>query len=64
MHIDIRRDDAEMLRDVVRQRIVELDIEINRTDSHAFKHELQLLDRALERIVGDLSAALELPVER
>ena len=59
MHIDLGREDAEMLRDLLRQRIVELDKEINRTDSLAFKHELQQLDRAIERIVGGLSAALE-----
>ena len=59
MHIDLGREDAEMLRDLLRQRIVELDKEINRTDSLAFKHELQQLDRAIERIAGELSAALE-----
>ena len=59
MHIDLGREDAEMLRDLLRQRIVELDKEINRTDSLAFKHELQQLDRAIERILGELSAALE-----
>ena len=59
MHIDLGREDAEMLRDLLRQRIVELDKEINRTDSLAFKHELQQLDRAIERIAGGLSAALE-----
>ena len=59
MHIDLGREDAEMVRDLLRQRIVELDKEIIRTDSLAFKHELQQLDRAIERIVGELSAALE-----
>jgi hypothetical protein len=61
MQIDLRRDDAEMLRDLLRQRIVELDKEINRTDSLNYKHELQQLDRALERVVGELSIALEDP---
>jgi hypothetical protein len=50
-----------MLRDLLRQRIVELDKEINRTDSLNYKHELQQLDRALERVVGELSIALEDP---
>jgi hypothetical protein len=62
MQIDLRREDAEMVRDLLRQRIVELDKEINRTDSLAFKHELQQLDRAMERVVGQLSTALEGPV--
>src|SRR6266516_3376087 len=61
MQIDLRRDDAEMLRDLLRQRIVELDKEINRTDSLAFKQELQQLDRAIERVVGQLSTALQGP---
>ncbi len=59
MQIDIRRDDAEMLRDLLRRRVVELDKEINRTDSRAFKQELRQLDRAMERIAGELSTALE-----
>ena len=59
MQIDLRRDDALILRDVLRARIVELDKEINRTDSLAFKHGLQDVDRAMERVMGALSAALE-----
>jgi len=59
MQIDIRRDDAEMLRDLLRRRVVELDLEISRTDSRAFKQKLQQLDRAVERVVGELTAALE-----
>ncbi len=62
MQIDLRRDDVEMLRDLLRQRVVELDREINRTDSLAFKHKLQQLDRAIERVIGDLTMALERPV--
>ena len=61
MFIDLTHDDAEMLRELLRQRIVELDKEINRTDSLNFKHELQQLDRAMERVVGSLSTALERP---
>lgn len=59
MHIKLRYDDAEALRDLLRQRVVELDKEINRTDSLAFKKELQQLDRRIERVLGRLSAALE-----
>ena len=51
--------DPDHLRDLLRQRIVELDKEINRTDSFEFKHELQQLDRTLERLVGTLTTALE-----
>jgi len=59
MQIEIRRDDAEMLRDLLRRRVVELDIEISRTDSRAFKQKLRQLDHAVERVVGELTAALE-----
>ena len=61
MQIDLRRDDVEMLRDLLRQRVVELDREINRTDSLNYKHDLQQLDRTLERVIGELSTALERP---
>ena len=59
MQIDLRREDAEIVRDLLRRRIVELDEEINRTDAFAFKRELQLIDRAVERVVDVLSTALE-----
>jgi hypothetical protein len=58
MHIELSRDDAETLRDLLRHQIVELDKEINRTDSIAFKEELRQLDRRIERVLGEISAAL------
>jgi len=59
VHIELSRDDAEVLRDLLRQRVVELDKEISRTDSLAFKKELQQLDRTIERLLGEISVALE-----
>jgi hypothetical protein len=59
MQIDLHREDAEMLRELLRERILELDKEINRTDSLAFKDGLRQLDRAMERVLGELSMALE-----
>jgi hypothetical protein len=59
MRIDLSKEDAELLRDLLRERVLELDKEINRTDSRAFKNELRKLDRATERILGTLSAAVE-----
>jgi hypothetical protein len=58
MHIELSRDEAEMLRELLRQRVVELDKEINRTDSIVFKEELRQLDRQMERLLGEVSAAL------
>ena len=58
MQIQLSRHEAEALRDLLRHRIVELDTEINRTDSLTFKHDLRQLDRAIERVLGEVSAAL------
>jgi len=62
MQIELRlsREDAQLLCDLLRQRIREMDIEINRTDSLEFKSDLRRIDRSLERVLGQLSAALEL----
>jgi len=59
MHIELSNDEAEMLRELLQHKIEELDKEINRTDSLAFKHELQRMDRTVERILGELTAALD-----
>jgi hypothetical protein len=58
MQIELSRDDAATLRDLLRDKVVELDKEINRTDSIAFKQELQQLDHAIERVLGEVSTAL------
>jgi hypothetical protein len=59
MQITLSQDDGEVLRDLLRQRVAELDNEINRTDSLAFKSELRQLDRTVVRILGEVSAALQ-----
>ena len=59
MRIDLSRDEAELLRDTLQQHVAELDKEINRTDSLAFKRELQQDDRAMERILGRIVTALD-----
>jgi hypothetical protein len=59
MTIELRREDAEMVRDLIRHKIAELGKEINRTDTRAFKHTLRELDRAFERVLGEFSAVLE-----
>jgi len=58
MNLELTSEEAEALRDLVRQRLIELDREINHTDRREFKHQLQQLDRTLEQILGRLSAAL------
>ena len=59
MHVELNHSEAEALRTLLQQHIVDLDKEINRTDSLRFKHDLQELDRKLERALGKVSAALE-----
>jgi hypothetical protein len=59
MHIDLTRDEAELLRDLLKQKILDMDREINRTDSFDFKKGLQQMDRTFERVLGQVSAALE-----
>jgi hypothetical protein len=59
MNIELTDQDAGILRDLLQQKITELDKEINRTDSLRFKQELHELDRTIERIVGALSVGLD-----
>jgi hypothetical protein len=59
MQIELSHTELETIRDVLRQRVVELDKEINRTDSLEFKRELQELNRTIERALGSVSSVLE-----
>jgi transcription initiation factor IIE alpha subunit len=59
MRIELSRDEAEALRILLQERIVELDKEINRTDAFKYKAWLQKLDRTIERILGELNIALD-----
>jgi hypothetical protein len=58
MQIELNRAEAELLRDTLQHHVQELDREINRTDSLAFKRELQQADRTMERILGRVVTAL------
>ena len=61
MNLQLDENDARMLRDLLRQKVVEMDTEINRTDSLTFKEDLRRLEQGLERIIGALSTALDAP---
>jgi predicted transcriptional regulator len=61
MLVELSREDAEMLRDLLQQRILELDKEINRTDSFSFKEQLRHLDRVMERVLRAISTVLAGP---
>jgi hypothetical protein len=58
MHIELSTYEGETLRDLLQQKLQELDKEINRTDSFEFKEGLRQLDRTLERVLGEVSAVL------
>jgi len=59
MKIELSRDEVEMLRDLLKQQVLELDKEISRTESLDFKRDLQRTDRAMERLLGKIVVALE-----
>jgi len=59
MHIELNRDEAETLRVLLQEKIIELDREINRTDSFAFKEKLRKIDRAIEHVFAEVTHALE-----
>ena len=58
MMLELTVEEAAALRDLLRQRVTELDREINRTDRLEFKRELQELDRMMERILERLSTTI------
>jgi hypothetical protein len=58
MQLQLTDQEAMTLRDVLQQKVTELDTEINRTDSFAFKAELRDMDRTIERVLGRLSEAV------
>ena len=58
MRIELSRDEAEVLRNFLEQKILELDKEINRTDSLRFKEELRQVDRTIGRVLAQLTSAL------
>jgi hypothetical protein len=61
MHIDLNQDDGATLRDILEQRITELDKEINATDSRRYKDALRETGRQLERILGAVTTAMTPP---
>jgi hypothetical protein len=51
MHIDLNPDEISALREVLQEKVTELDREINRADSLRFKEELRRTERTLEGIL-------------
>ena len=59
MEINLNQDEARMLRDVLRERVSQLDWEIAATENPRFRRELRENERALERILGAVTTAVE-----
>jgi len=59
MHIELNRAEAETLHVLLQEKIIELDREINRTDSFAFKEKLRKIDRAIEHVLAEVTHALD-----
>ena len=58
MTIELSRDEVETLRMLLREKGIDLDREINRTDAFAYKARLRKLDRTIERVTEELDLAL------
>jgi hypothetical protein len=58
MQIELSRDEAGTLQEVLQQKVRELDTEINRTDSLRFKEELRQIERNVEHILGSVTKAI------
>jgi hypothetical protein len=58
MQIDLSSDDASALFEILRQRLSELDREIDATDARRFKDALRVDERQLERILEAVKAAI------
>ena len=64
MQIDLSQDEAVALRELLQEKVKELDTEINRSDSLRFKRELREIERKLEHILGSVSSAISQGVPR
>ena len=58
MHIELSQDEAIALRELLQEKVRELDTEINRADSLRFKGELRQIEQKLEHILGSVSTAI------
>ena len=55
MRIDLFEDDVPLIREFVDSRLIDLAKEINRTESSDFRETLRRTERALERLLGQLT---------
>jgi hypothetical protein len=55
MTFELSAEEAVLVREFVEGRLIELRKEINRTENFAFREEVRKVERALERLVGQLT---------
>ena len=58
MHIELNQDEALALRELLQEKVRQLDTEINRADSLRYKGELRQIEHKLEHILGSVSTAI------
>jgi hypothetical protein len=61
MTFELSAEDAALVREFVEGRLVELKKEINRTENSAFREELRKIQRALERLLSQLTQSIPEP---
>jgi hypothetical protein len=54
IELDISKDEAASLREILESTLAELRYEINNTDSYDFKEKLRERQALLERVIGQL----------
>lgn len=59
VHIELSDDEALALREMLQEKVRELDTEINRADSLRFKAELRAIERKLEHVLGSITGAMD-----
>lgn len=57
MHLDLNDDEAMTLRELLQERVTQLDKQINAADSLRFKEALREEERRIERILGALCSS-------
>lgn len=57
MHLELTDDEAHTLREVLRDYLPELRMEVARTDAREFRHEMVKRQEVCERLLGLLESA-------
>ena len=59
MHIELDRQDAAALRDILQEKVTQLDRQIGAAENPRFKGELRKEEHQVERILGAVTVAIE-----